>query len=365
MALEHYLKVSSRSGVKLAEVSDFLTLAYTPRVNAPGVAVFTLSPTHSVIPLLELDGQVEVWSRDLDAGIAWHAEFETLYRTAEYQVDENGDEVFTATCVGAMHLLSRRVVAYPAGVSGKSVLTSLPAETVMRTIVDTNCTTNATVANGRLRTASDLGVSVEADDGRGNVVSWSGPGKVVLSELQDLARIGVGGGDFDLVKAGAAAWTFRFYSGQRGTDRTTGSSAVVFALLNGNMGQPHYVRDRVEEKTVAIVGGNGEAQARRFLVRTGHDYSTTNDIETFVDARNASGALVTAGDQALDAARARDVLTFDVLQTPACRYGRHYFLGDLVVARYRTVTNIVKVTGATTTRTRDGDTQVQIELTTL
>lgn len=362
MPAEHYLRLSSAAGVKRAEISDFLSLAYTARVNAPGVAVFTLAPEHRAIALLELDAQVEVWARNLDDGIGWQRAFAAFYRTPDYAVDATNDEVFTATCPGQMHLLSRRIVAYPANTPGKSTLPATPAETIMRTIVATNCTALATVGNGRLRDGAIAGISVEADQGRGTVLPWSGPGKVVLSELQSLGQSGVGGGDFDLVKTGAQSWIFRFYPGQRGTDRTRGAGAVIFARERGNMGQPHYIRDRVEEKTVAIVAGAGEENARAFLVRTGHDYSAANDIEVFVDARNSPAALATAGDSALNGTRARDVLTFDVIQTPSCTYGKHYFLGDLAVATYRGITAIVKIMAATTTRTPDGDTQVQIEL---
>lgn len=364
MASEYYLNILSAAGVKRKTVVNFLTLAYTQRVNAPGILTFDLPPEHPAIAALELDGQVEVWRRDLANGIPWTRDFGTLYRGASYQVDTNGDETFTATCPGQMHWLSRRVVAYAANLTGYSTIQQTRAETVMRTLVATNCTALATVANGRLRDGAIPGVAVEADQGRGTIVSWSGPWKTVLSELQALAAPAVGNGDFDLIKVGPQTWVFRFYPGYRGTDRSSGANAVIFSRDFDNMGEPTDARNRVEEKTVAIVGGQGQETARLTTIRTGLDYTAANDIETFVDARNSAtlAGLQADGDSALDAARARPLLTFTPLQTPQTRYGRHYFLGDLVQARYRELNVVLKVNAATITLTRDGNEQVAIEL---
>lgn len=364
MASEYRIDVKNAGGSRVAEISNMLSLAYTRKVNAPGIATFTLPPEHPAIADLELDGQIEAWWRDRSAGIPWRCDFATLYRSGEYIVDTNGDEVFGATCVGHLHFLSRRVVAYPAGIALFSVMKDLPAETVMRRIVSANCTVNASLANGRLRVGAIAGISVETDQARGNVVSWSGPGKMVLTELQDLAAPTVGGGDFDLVRTGDATWVWRFYPGQIGTDRSSGPGAVTFARDFDNMGEPHYTYNRIEEKTVAIVGGQGEERARLTTVRTGPDYSAANDIEMFVDARNTPSlaGLQTSGDRALSEARARPTLTFTPLQTPQTRYGLHYFLGDLVRARYRGLTVVLKVVSATRSIVKSGDEQVAVEL---
>lgn len=365
MASEYRLNIKGRDGVLRDQIVNELDLAYTRGVNVPGLLTFTLAPEHRAIGHLELDGQIEVWRRDRAAGIPWYRDFATFFRTPGYSVDTNGDETFQATCVGQMHLLSRRVVAYKANKAQYSVMALLPAETIMRRIVAVNCTVHANVANGRLRDGNIPGLITETDQGRGTIISWSGPWKNVLSELQSLAQPDVGGGDFDLVKTGDAEWTFRFYPGQLGTDRSTGPGKVVFAREFDNMGGPSLVTDYVEEKTVAIVGGQGEEQARQVIIQTGLDYTADDDIETFVDARQASGTndLTTAGDRALTLARARPELTFTPLQTPGTRYGQHYFLGDLVLARYRGQSVVQKVTGATITLTRDGDEQVKIAMT--
>ena len=140
------------------------------------------------------------------------------------------------------------------------------------------------------------------------------------------------GGDFDLVKTAATTWEFRWYAGQLGTDR---SASVILSVERGNMTDVVYDYDLASERTVAIVGGQGEAQDRSFVVRTGADYNaTTNDAEVLVDARRFStiAGLESAGDVVLGKSRAAVSFDYRVIQVPSTLYGLHYFLGDKVKA---------------------------------
>lgn len=226
-------------------------------------------------------------------------------------------------------MLGWRIVAWPAATANRSKFTSAKAETIMKTLVEYNAGASATTGNGRHRTGTITGISTAADAAGGNTLDWYCAHAILLETLQKLAL--VAGGDFDLVKTGAQAWEFEFYPGQLGTDR---SGEVVFALDYDNMANPRFRTGRLGEKTVAIVGGQGEDSQRDITVRTGANYSSSNDIEVFVDAReidkgNTAG-LQAKGDQELEALRALDQFDFDVLQTAVGAYGRHYFLGDLV-----------------------------------
>src|SRR5690606_30648784 len=138
-------------------------------------------------------------------------------------------------------------------------------ETVMKALVTYNATSSGTTADGRIRNVATGGltITVEADGGGGNTVDWYCAHDHLLETLQKLARIA--GGDFDLIKTAATTWDFKFYDGQRGTDR---SSSVIFSLDHGNMARPRYQIDRREERTVAIVGGGGEGDDRTFVTRT-------------------------------------------------------------------------------------------------
>lgn len=361
MAAEYKLIWRTAAGVKVAEITDFLALSYRKRVNAPGVLGFELNGQHRALALLSDKMQIEVWRRDVANGIGWYLDFVAIYQADEDRKTTDRD-VFVAQCPGAMTMLSWRHVGYAANTPNRSTFAGVAAETIMKTLVSTNAGANATTANGRVRTPASLGITVETDLGRGTVRDWNCAWKNVLGELQALAK--VAGGDFDLVKTGPATWEFRFYPGQRGVDRT---ATLTFALGYGNMAEPVYRRQRINEKTVAIVGGQGQEAARLIVVRTGADYSATNDIEMFVDGRGdgSAAALNASGDQALDEARAREEFDFKILQTPGCLYGKHYciggVLGDLAIARYGTKQATQKLMAVTVSLDRSGKETIDVE----
>lgn len=359
MTTEYKLLVYTAAGVKVAEVTDFLGLVYTKQVNAPGTAAFKLDGSHDAIPLFELDGQIEIWRRDRAQGLAWYVDFVGLHRGGEYVTDSSGRETYTAYCPGLLSLLGRRVIAWYAGTNNRSEFTSLPAESILKKLVAYNCSSLATFSGGRIRNGTMSGLTVQTDAALGNTISWSCAWKNLLEQLQEVAKIG--GGDFDLVKTGATAWNFRFYLGQLGSDRT---STVTFGLEYGNMAEPKYSLMRLDEKTVAIVGGQGEMANRATTVRTGPTYSAANTIEVFVDARNddTTAKMNSRGDATLDAKRAKNEFSYKVLQTPASLYGKHYSLGDLVTARYKTVEVTQKVDKVTIQLSANGDESIQVEM---
>lgn len=250
---EYVLVIRSPAGAKLAEVDDYHWLGYRRVVNDPGVLKFRLDGDNKAVDLLSHNSQVEVRRRVAEHGIAWHVDFYGLFQWPKRQTTEH--DVFEAVCPGQLSMLGWRHVAWAAGTANRSKFTGVAAETIMKTLVQYNATSDATVANGRKREGAVTGISIEADSARGTVRDWGCAHANLLKTLQELAL--VGGGDFDLIKTGAQAWEFRFYPGQRGTDR---SATVLFSLGYGNMANPTYSYDRTQEATVAIVGGQGEGR---------------------------------------------------------------------------------------------------------
>jgi hypothetical protein len=205
----------------------------------------------------------------------------------------------------------------------------------MKTLVDRNAVAaNATAAAGRDRDAPDYGITIEADAAGGNTVDWTANrNHKLLENLQALAR--VGGGDFDVIYTSSTTREFRFYTG---TDKT---ATITFAENLGNMDNVRFRQIRSVERTAAIVAGTGQESARTKTVRTGTNYSSANDIETFVDAKDLGASDSTAtrsarGDARLDESEARDEFAFDVVQTEGIYYGPSgngsYALGDLASA---------------------------------
>lgn len=349
-------------GVKLAECVSYLDLVYTKEVNAPGLCKFTLPAGYFVIPLLDDKALVEVWRRNPAAGIDWYCDFYGIYRAQKRTYADS--EKFTATTPGLMQVLGWRHVAYFADTADRVLYTTTTVEHIMKSLVTYNCTSAGTVADGRFRLATisyPITLSVEADLGRGTAVDlYACAYKNVLTELQRLAGQ-YGDSDFDLVKTGDATAEFRYYDGQLGTDRT---ASVVFALEYGNMANPEYTYDRINEATVIIAGGQGVAAARIIRNTRGPDYDAVkNNIEAFADGRHVAtyAGLGDLGLRWADEKRARQSFDYDVIQTASCRYGRDYFLGDLVTATWNDIVVTQQIAGVTVTARDDGSESIGIK----
>jgi hypothetical protein len=356
-AVEYQVRLRQADGALLAVLAGdahggspdragYLALQYRKMVNAPGLLSLTLNAESEAAALLGVNTIVEVWRRDLGQGIPWTRDFTGLVRRRQYRYAER--HTLVATCPGPLYLLGTRHVYWPAGTTNRSQFTGAKAETIAKTLVAYNAGAEATVANGRLREGAITGLTVTADGAGGNTLDWYCAYDNLLATLQDLAQ--VGGGDFDLVQGEGAAWEFRWYAGQRGTDR---SASVIFALEWGNMAEPVYEDNRLEERNVVAALGQGEGAARSVVIRSEGDA----DSETTIDARNEASAagLQARADAALRDRTARQTFTFKALQTPSCLYGRDYFLGDLVTARYGSVYAATrKIVGVTVSLAPDG-----------
>jgi hypothetical protein len=354
MAADYKIILRTAAGVKVAEISDHLWLSYTKRVNEPGLCRFLLRGDHGAIPLLAHNGQVEVRRRD---STGWATDYYGLYRGLNQK--RSAQETFEAYCPGQMTWLADEVVGYTADTTNRNKFTSAKAETVMRSLVRYNCTSAATTGDGRLYTTSLSGISVASDGLRGSTIDWACAWVNVLAELQKVAAST--NTYFDLVKTGAATWEWNFYPTQPGTDR---SADVVFSLGFDNMADLQFTLDRSQEKTVALVAGEGREADRQTTLVYSSAWSATNHKVLFVDASSAktAAARTAAGNAALDKAKARGVLKFNPRQTQGCRYGVHYFVGDLVGYDYLGYSGTQLVAGVSVEATPEGLEKINVEL---
>lgn len=360
MTTQYQLRIYSRAGVLQHVVTDMLQLSYAREVNAAGILAVALPPQHRAIADLRLDSQVEVWRANADHGIDWYCDFWGVWRGEIRQANDDGTAIYQMQCPGILSMLGRSLVAYRANTTDRSTFGLTRAETLAKRLVTYNATSAGTTADGRVRNVTLSGVQVEPDAGRGNDIELSCAWRNLLEVLADVAAIG--GGDFDLVRTTPTTCEFRWYPLARGTDRR---GEVVFALEYGNIASPRLARSYLQERTVAIVAGQGQEDARTVVVRTGANYAAGyNDTETLVDARNLMtvAALQGAGDAALVEQRARNELSFAVLQVPQTLYGRDYFLGDLVTARYETVLATKKIRRVTVAVQADGSEDITCDL---
>lgn len=351
--------------------SGFQYLTYTKRVNDVGVCRFRVPADHTIVGLLSDKSIIEVYRRNVDYGIDWTLDFSGLYRDAIFERRDMA--TFDAVCHSNEHILQWRNVDYVASTANRSDYTSVKGETVLKNIVTYNLTSSGTTADGRKRNATNAGavnystITVQADSASGNTISAGVFGLSVLEACRRVARIA--GGDFALVRTSAATYQFRWYLGQLGTDRSTGSAQVQFNPDRGNIAESRYQVIRSGEYTTANVWGAGDAAARDHVIRTGTNYNaSTNDIEGFVDARDLSlgntTGLNSRGDIALDQARSRTVYTFRPLQTPSAAYGLHYFLGDKVTSYDFGVSTTHRIQAVTVTANDSGE-DIALELQTI
>lgn len=359
MSTLYQLRIYNRAGALQRVVTDMLSMGYVKEVNAPGMLEFTLRADHAAIAALELDGLVEVWRANPQRSIDWYVDFAGLFRYEERTADSDGRTSYRARCPGLLHLLSRPVVAYKSGTANRATFSSAKAETIVKTLVTYNATSSGTTGDGRVVDAQAL-ASVESDAARGETLDFACAWQNLLSSVQKVAA--VGGGDFDIVKTAPTVYEFRWYAGQRGTDR---SASVVFSLAFGNMANPRLTRNWIDERTVAIVGGQGQDATRAIVTRTGSTYEAGyRAAEVFVNAAQytTTAGLNGVGDEKLYQAQTRDELTFDVLQVPQSLYGRDYFLGDLVTGVYEGVTATKKIRRVSVGLAMDGSETVQVEM---
>lgn len=353
----------SPSGVIQAQIdgTSYSDLKFTRYVNAPGIFSFSIATNHPAFRYIVNDAIIVIWRRNTAQGLDWYIEFTGLVR--ETRREYKGYDQLTASGAGVLSLLARRYILFYANTSNRTAFSASPAETIMKTLVEYNAAASATVGNSRLRAGAIYGVSVQPNGAQGNTLSLACAYDNLLSTLQFISTTGGGGGDFDLVRTSGADYEFRFYPGQLGTDRT---ASILFALEYGNMANPSYTVSRFDQKTVAVVGGQGQDSSRATVVRTGNEYATGIDIEIFIDGRNeaTTGALNSRGDIALRTNENKiKSFSFDVLQTPAYFYGQHYFLGDLVSYRYVDISGTIKIIGVTVAvNNDDGKEDIRIDM---
>lgn len=344
MTTRYWLNILDLSGNKLAQLSDsnadagFQYLIASRKRNDVGILRAIIS--QDIVQADVFDDlaagemlMAELNRSDPTASINTYVEWRGFVRATERRAD---GKLLTLQIEGVHEnaLLEWRRIMWKANTVNRSLFANSPAETVAKLLVQYNATASAATANGRETNGvyAAFPITIEADQARGSNVSASYTWLNLLPALQRVAT--TGGGDFSLEYAeSSVSWEFQWHSPYLGTDR---SATVVFALDRGNMQNPVLKLDNPWEPTIAVVAGQGQGDARTIEVRQGPNYNANFTREVFIDARDlsATAALQDRGDERLDDLKSRNVLDFTPLQTDVYRYGRDYYLGDLVSWRF-------------------------------
>lgn len=347
MSARYEVRVYNQSGALQAVLTDWLSLRYRKLVNNVGVYDLEVDGNVSVVNQFVLDGRIEVSRYDLAASpaIPVTIDFTGLHRDITREVLDSGEQRARSRGASFEHLLMRRAVLYPKG--SPEADKSGAGETVMKSYVNENAGPGAS-ATPRLFAGVIPGFTIEADQGRGTAWQGSRSHRNLLEVLREIAD--ATGIDFEVVASGATGFQFRARPSPLGADRTTiglntatglnaaGNPPVVFSLEHGNMQAPRYSLSRMQESNAIIILGQGIEDDRVVIERTS---AATGDspLNRFESIHDGSGedenaSLEDIGDALLEKLQAREAFTFQTMQIPGLLYGRDYFVGDNVTARF-------------------------------
>lgn len=354
-------------------MSSYRRLFYEHKINAPGQHRFEVATRiagggdNPVAALLGDDGnvdyQLEFWRSDLDAGITPYLDFESFHRTGHRYQKENGDESVVSYGRGYNDLLAGREIAYYSGTPQAEK--AGPGETVIKSYVEQNLGPSALVANGRYASGVAPGFVVSGDAARGDPWTGARANRNLLEVCQEIGHC-VGGLDFFIIGTGPGTFEFQVGIPQWGSDRSTagldpttglnsfGNTPVVFSVGYANMLVPQYSISHAEERNRIYALGQGIGSER--VVHTKEDAAqigaspwALREASYNANTESTAAGLETVATARLHELEPRKAFDFVALQTAAVRYGRDYFLGDIVTARYANVEVHRKIIGVSVT----------------
>lgn len=358
MAATIEIHIYSSAGVRQAIITDVLQVTSRRIVNDIDTLAFTVMSTSPAVPYLVYGAIVEYYRTDITNGIATYRESVGIVRFTRYAQVQ--DITYEVVAFGFNVLLADRIVAYKSGLANLSQFSAVAAETALKTLFNYNVGSSATTANGRYLDGRITGATTAATTGAGSSITVSCSNQNLLLAMQKIQLNA--GGDFDMVFTAPTSYTFTWYTGQLGTNRT---STVIFSVDNGTLGKLIIDDDRANDITAAIVGGQGEGSARIITTRPASLPTGLDLRERFIDARNenATAAYQALGDAALrDALINRQIIQSQIIQSFALRYARDYFLGDLVSIYTGSSTLTRKIIAVTIQNQSSGEEVIQIEL---
>lgn len=132
-----------------------------------------------------------------------------------------------------------------------------------------------------------------------------------------------------------------------GRDRTgTDGHRVIFGTHMGNVSSTTLSESAQQARNAAIVGGAGEDENRMLLSVSPGGETGIARREMFVDAgsRDDADELTAEGEHKLADKAVSQSIKADVIDTPGCRYGTSWDLGDMVIVVARGAQMAARIT---------------------
>ncbi len=347
MPSQYQIRMKDTAGALIGVITEWDRMTYVKRVNGVNTMRLELDGDSALVSSIDLDVQFEVWRENPEGGIALYKDFEGFHRTSGQTTNLDGRNIYVSHVSGYDDLLARRVILYSPGSAQASK--SAVGETVMKEFVDENAGPGATSGPRLLASGVTTGLSIQADGGAGT--SWTGARSYrnLLEVLQEVSRDSAV--DFSIEGIGAALFEFQAKAAPFGDDRSTagldpatglngaGNAPAIFSLVFGNMALPEYGLARANEATAVIVLGQGQGADRLLVQRTDPTAIADSPWNRREIARQGNfeptaAGLNSVGDATLEEFQKKETFNYDIIEGPAFLYGREWFLGDLVTARY-------------------------------
>jgi len=376
MPVQYTIKLYDNAGVALGIVTP-LDIAVVHKVNTPSVATFSVNLNAPVVEDLDYGYIIEIIRSDPAIGMQAYTEFVGFIRFWNRSFGQN--PILSVTAVDAKCILSDRIVAWYPNLLGASFFkTSVytTASSIMSQLWNRNVGSLATGnpphmtaaltrrygtslqrwVDGRVTTATD-----SVNSGIGTAIEVSCSGENVLNTMVKVAD--TGGLDFDVRFTIATLNYSFFYADNLGADRR---SYIKFSQENNTIGTLNQSTNVMNYASLFHAVGKGRDKNN---LRS--RYPTT--APTGVDLREAyiKGADQTNTTQLFNLAFSRfrhqrlsiNAFDIEVLQTGTWRYGRDYYLGDLVYVDVKQVTPLTrKVYAVSLSMNSQGVEEVRIDL---
>ena len=376
MATQYVFTIYDETGVAQG-IATPLDFAIVHRVNTPSLLRVRLDLRTALVASLEYGWYIKVVRSDPAEGMNAYTEFIGAIRGWKRIYGAN--PIIEVTAMDAKRILQDRIVAWWPALLGASFFktSAYPtASSIMTALWNTNVGSGANgnppVFNANL--LRRYGTSLNRwTDGRvstavnavnlsiGNAIEVSCSGENLLTTMQKVAD--VGSLDFDvLFDLSTFSYTL-YYADTLGADRT---SYVKMSQANNTIGTLQRSTSRVTSPTYTVAIGYGKCKARI----TGN-YPPTAPTGTDLRESMATGGDATSEAQLTSVARRRYVQeqrkinawTIEVLQSAMWKYGRDYFLGDLVKIYVSSISSLTrKIYGVSLSMNAQGAEEVRIDL---
>lgn len=343
----YQVRVYSPQGALQFVTDRFRSAVVSHEINLPANLQIAFYARDPIVPYLHahLDSIIELRRTVPDAGLGWYTEYAGMHRSRQEQITSRDEHIFTSYSRGFLDLIRRRSTRYFGDVKCMSP-NPYPADDAIKQYVLMNAGQGATTSNGRATDGVTPGLAVAAN--LGLAPEWQGnyQGRNLLEVITDIGA--PNNVDFD-VEWGGPQWptTFIFrtyYWPGIGTDRRApGTAPFVFRPDARNMTNPSFTQSRTDEVTSGLLYGNLYDITTKVAAYAADSPYNLSEIDQDTRGEERGTALDTMVTKLLYDKRATINLTFEVLQTPWATYGKHYFLGDFVTARFGNVQADVKV----------------------